>query len=75
VPFISFPYAFCMQQLDPQKEKLAYWAKNPKVARLPRIGNMPTLTSMKFDSHEAFNQWKLSIQLELIRRGGVKWIP
>jgi hypothetical protein len=62
-----------MQKIDPNLEKIKWWVQHPQVVRLPRISNLPKLESKKFDSHEAFNAWKLSVQLELIRQGGAVW--
>lgn len=58
---------------DPGQVKVRLWAANPRVVRLPRIANLPRFAPKKFDSHEAYNNWKTELKRELIRQGGARW--
>ena len=62
-----------MKITDDYRAKLALWAKEGKVYRMPRIANLPKFGHRRFNSYEELNAWKRSLLEELVRQGGAQW--
>ena len=63
-----------MKITDDYRGKLELWAREGKVARLPRIANLPSFGHCRFDSYEALRAWKQALLNEIEQRGGVQWM-
>jgi hypothetical protein len=58
---------------DNYAAKLEIWAREGKVARLPRIANLPRFGHRRFSSYEELNTWKQSLRDQLAEQGGAQW--
>ena len=62
-----------MKITDDYSAKLAIWAREGKVMRLPRIANLPRFGCRRFNSYEELNAWKKSLRDQLAEQGGARW--
>jgi len=60
---------------DDYNAKIRFWARNPRVASLPKMTLPIRLGANRFPSYEAYNAWKRDVLRRIARAGGVKWSP
>jgi len=62
-----------LKTTDDYKAKIIYWAKQPKVPKLPCPVYWPPFRAQKFNSYQEMNDWKKRYLLEIAKQGGLKW--
>ncbi len=62
-----------MKITDDYHGKIEIWARESRVARMPRISNLPAFRCRRFNSYQELNEWKQSLRDELLKRGGAQW--
>ena len=62
-----------MKATDNRQAKLSIWAKESRVARMPKAEGFPAFGCRRFSSGDEMNAWKKELLAEIARRGGVRW--
>ena len=62
-----------MKITDKYDGKLEIWARDCKIARMPRIANLPRFGHRRFSTYAELNAWKQSLRDELLKQGGAQW--